>query len=85
MAALAFFIAALALISPALNATISNYAGERQGAVMGLNSAMTSLGRVTGPLLGGYIYDINIDYPFFSGALTLAFGLLVSFWGFRKR
>ena len=48
--ALGFFILALALIGPALNSYVSAFAGEHQGTVMGLNSAMTSLGRVVGPL-----------------------------------
>jgi DHA1 family multidrug resistance protein-like MFS transporter len=83
--ALSFFVLTLALIGPALNSYISNFAGEHQGTVMGLNSAMTSLGRVVGPLWGGYIYDINIEYPFFSGAATLLLGLLVSLVGLRKQ
>ena len=83
--ALGFFILALALISPALNSYISNFAGEHQGTVMGLNSAATNLGKVIGPLWGGYIYDINIDYPFFSGAATLLLGLLVSLFGLQKQ
>lgn len=82
--ALGFFILALALIGPALNSYISNFAGDRQGTVMGLNSASSSLGKVLGPLWGGYIYDINIEYPFFSGAATLLLGLLVSLFGLRK-
>jgi hypothetical protein len=52
---------------------------------MGLNSAMTSLGRVVGPLWGGYLYDINIECPFFSGAATLALGLLVSLFRLPKQ
>jgi len=83
--ALGFFILALALIGPALNSFISNFAGEHQGTVMGLNSASTSLGRVIGPLWGGYIYDIHIEYPFYSGAVTLLLGLLVSLIGLRKQ
>jgi MFS family permease len=83
--ALGFFILALALIGPALNSYISNFAGENQGTVMGMNSAMTSLGRVVGPLWGGYIYDINIEYPFFSGAATLLIGLLVALFAFRNQ
>ncbi len=84
MLALGFFILALALIGPALNSSISNFAEEKQGTVMGLNGAFTSLGRVVGPLWGGYIYDINIDYPFFSGAATLLLGLVVGIIGLRK-
>ncbi len=83
--ALGFFILTLALIGPALNSYISAFAGEHQGTVMGLNSAMTSLGRVVGPLWGGCIYDINIEYPFYSGAATLALGLLVSLFRLRKQ
>ena len=83
--ALGFFILTLALIGPALNSYISNFAGEHQGTVLGLNSAFTSLGKVIGPLWGGYIYDINIEYPFFSGAATLLLGLLVSLIGLQKQ
>ncbi len=83
--ALAFFTAALGLISPVLNAFVSTVAGERQGAVMGLNGAATSLGRVTGPLWAGYLYEVNMEYPFISGALTLLIGLLISFFGIKQR
>jgi DHA1 family multidrug resistance protein-like MFS transporter len=83
--ALGFFILSLALIGPALNSYLSGFAGENQGTVMGLNSAANSLGRVVGPLWGGYLYDINIEYPFFSGAMSLFVGLLVSLLGLRKQ
>ena len=83
--ALGFFILSLALIGPALNSYLSGFAGENQGTVMGLNSAANSLGRVVGPLWGGYLYDINIEYPFFSGAASLLVGLLVSLVGLRKQ
>jgi DHA1 family multidrug resistance protein-like MFS transporter len=83
--ALGLFMLAIALIGPALNSTISAFAGESQGTVMGLNSAVTSLGRVVGPLWGGYIYEIDLTYPFFSGAATLAFGLLISLVSLRKQ
>ena len=82
--ALGIFILAIALIGPALNSFISSVAGEHQGAVMGLNSAFASLGKVVGPLWGGCIYDINVEFPFFSGAATLLLGLLVCLIGLRK-
>ncbi len=81
---LGLFILSVALIGPALNSYISNFAGDHQGAAMGLNSASTSLGRVVGPLLGGYLYDIRIEYPFLSGATTLLIGFLVSIFGLQK-
>src|SRR5690554_6089291 len=50
LAVLAFFSLALGVIGPALNAYLSRFAGDRQGTVMGLNSAAGSLGKVAGPL-----------------------------------
>ncbi len=85
MAALAIFILALALIGPPLNSYISSLAGEHQGAVMGMNGASTSLGRVLGPLWGGYVYDQNMTWPFLSGAVTLSVGLAISLVGLRRQ
>lgn len=81
--ALGFFSLSLALVGPALNGYISRFAGERQGTVMGMNSAATSLGRIIGPLWAGYLYDLNLVYPFFSGAISLLLGLLVCLIGVR--
>ena len=78
LAALAFIMLALSLLSPSLNASISRYGGEHQGVLMGLNNAMISLGRVLGPLWGGYLYDLNMDFAFYSGAVMLAIGWVVS-------
>jgi len=78
LAVLAFIMLALSLLSPSLNASISRYGGEHQGALMGVNNAMISLGRVLGPLWGGYLYDVNMNYAFYSGAVMLAIGWMVS-------
>lgn len=78
-----FFILAIALIGPALNAYLSAFGGEHQGALMGLNTAFASLGRVFGPLWAGFIFDINMMYPFASGAVTLFAGFLFAMLGLR--
>ncbi|HEX2995045.1 MAG TPA: MFS transporter [Anaerolineales bacterium] len=83
--ALSFFSLTLALTGPALNAYISRFAGERQGTLMGLNSAATSLGRVIGPLWGGYLYEVNIEFPYLSGAAALVLALLVSWLGVHEQ
>lgn len=76
--AAAFFILAVALIGPALNSYLSTFGGEHQGALMGLNTAFASLGRVFGPLWAGFVFDVNIVYPFTSGAVVLLIGFMVS-------
>jgi DHA1 family multidrug resistance protein-like MFS transporter len=76
--ALGFFTLMLALIGPALNSHISRFAGEQQGTVMGLNSAASSLGRVVGPLLAGPLFDLHVEYPLWSGAVTLLLGSILA-------
>jgi len=72
------FILAAALMGPALNGYLSNFGGEHQGALMGLNTAFASFGRVFGPLWAGFSFDANPVYPFASGALILLAGFAVS-------
>jgi len=76
--ATAFFLLAVALISPPLTAYISTFGGENQGAMMGMNTAFASLGRVAGPLWAGFSFDMNMSYPFISGAVTLLVGFSIS-------
>jgi DHA1 family multidrug resistance protein-like MFS transporter len=82
--AVGLFALALALIGPALNAYIAGFGGERQGAVMGLNSAAASLGKVAGPLWAGYLYEVNIEYPYLSGAGAFLLSTLVCIVGFAS-
>lgn len=85
LAVLAFFSLALGVIGPALNAYLSRFVGDRQGTVMGLNSAAGSLGKVAGPLAAGYLYEVNIEYPFGSSAAALLLGVVVFAAGLRSR
>jgi MFS transporter, DHA1 family, multidrug resistance protein len=85
--AVGVFSLALALIGPALNAYMSRFGGEHQGVLMGLNGAASSLGKVVGPLWAGYLYEVNIEYPYFSGTGALLLGLLVciiGMWAARR-
>jgi DHA1 family multidrug resistance protein-like MFS transporter len=72
------FTLAVALIGPALNSILSAFGGDHQGALMGLNTAFASMGRVIGPLWAGFIFDVNIAFPFISGMVTLFLGSIFS-------
>lgn len=37
----------------------------------GLNSAYTSLGNIAGPLVAGYLFDIDINFPYISASIVL--------------
>jgi MFS transporter, DHA1 family, multidrug resistance protein len=83
LATLAIFTMAMAVGAPALNSALSRLAGENQGTMMGLNTASASLGRVAGPLWAGYLYEINIEYTYYSGAIVLLIDLLISLAAWR--
>ncbi|WP_336825164.1 MFS transporter [Sporosarcina sp. USHLN248] len=69
------------LIRPAVTSYLSKIAGDEQGFVGGMNSMFTSIGNIFGPILGGMLFDIHLDYPFYCAALFLVMGIiLVLFW-----
>jgi DHA1 family multidrug resistance protein-like MFS transporter len=69
------------LIRPAITNYLSKIAGNEQGFVGGMNSFFTSLANVFGPVLGGMLFDVNINYPFyFSSAVIVLCLVLTLFW-----
>jgi DHA1 family multidrug resistance protein-like MFS transporter len=49
-----------------------------QGATMGLSNSFMNLGRIVGPLWAGFIFDVNVNYPYLSGAGVMFVGFLIS-------
>lgn len=73
-----FFILSKTLLRPAAFALISKRSTASQGAAMGLSSSFMSLGRIAGPIWAGFIFDVNVNYPYLSGAVIMFIGFLVS-------
>lgn len=73
-----FFVFATALLTPAISALTSKRAETQQGMAMGLSNSFMSLGRIAGPLLAGFVYDLNLILPFISGALVMLAGFITS-------
>lgn len=67
------------LIRPAITTYLSKIAGHEQGFVGGMNSMFTSLGNIIGPLLGGMLFDLNVNLPFQFAAVVLILALLITF------
>jgi len=76
--ATAFFILSKTLLRPAAFALISKQATAGQGAAMGLSNSFMSLGRIVGPIWAGFIFDINLNYPYLSGAIFMLVGFVLS-------
>ncbi|MFP3125753.1 multidrug efflux MFS transporter NorA [Ectobacillus funiculus] len=69
------------LFRPAVTSYLSNIAGNEQGFVGGMNSMFTSLANISGPILGGILFDIDINYPYYFATVVLAPGIaLTLFW-----
>lgn len=73
-----FFILSKTLLRPAAFSLISKRASAGQGAAMGLSSSFMSLGRIVGPIWAGFIFDVNVNYPYLSGAAIMFVGFLIS-------
>lgn len=69
------------LIRPAVTSYLSKIAGDEQGFVGGMNSMFTSLGNVLGPIVGGMLFDINLNYPFYFSTIVIVFCVIIaSLW-----
>ncbi|MNN93634.1 Major Facilitator Superfamily protein [compost metagenome] len=53
-------------------------ADHQQGYIAGLNSAFTSLGNIAGPVIAGFLFDVNINYPFLSASIVLLLCFILS-------
>ena len=69
------------MIRPAVTNYLSRIAGNDQGFVGGMNSFFTSLANVFGPILGGVLYDVDIEYPFLFSVVVMIICLIITmFW-----
>lgn len=76
-----FIFVGFDLIRPAATSYLSKIAGNEQGFVGGMNSMFTSLGNIFGPILGGILFDINLNYPYYFATIVLTLGVILAlFW-----
>lgn len=62
---------AIDILRPAISTQMSMVAKDQQGYVAGLNSAFTSLGNIIGPIVAGFLFDIDVNYPYTMACLIL--------------
>lgn len=73
-----FFVVSNAMLNPAVSALISKRTTRGQGFTMGLNNAFLSPGRISGPLWAGVVFDLNINFPYLTGATITVIGFCLS-------
>jgi DHA1 family multidrug resistance protein-like MFS transporter len=37
-----------------------------------------SLGRIAGPIWAGFVFDVNVNYPYLSGSVIMLIGFFIS-------
>ena len=79
------FVIANSMMRPGVSSLTSKRSNLGQGAAMGLNNSFMSLGRIFGPILAGYTFDININYPYILGSITMFAGLILAFFFIDKK
>jgi DHA1 family multidrug resistance protein-like MFS transporter len=72
------FVLITAFFRPAVHSLTSQRATVGQGAAMGLSNSFVSLGRVIGPVWAGVVFDLNLSFPYISGAVILFIVFLLS-------
>jgi DHA1 family multidrug resistance protein-like MFS transporter len=65
------FVFSNAMLRPAISSLISRNGGDQQGTVLGINNSFMSLGRVIGPMWAGLMIDVNLTFPYITGAVIM--------------
>ncbi|MFF2447949.1 multidrug efflux MFS transporter NorA [Neobacillus sp. NPDC058068] len=68
------------LFRPAVTSYLSTAAGNEQGFVGGMNSMFTSLANISGPIIGGILFDIDINYPYYFATVILVLGIILTLY-----
>lgn len=85
-AAVTFLGLGTGFINPSLSGSISLLTSKsEQGSVMGVNQSLSALGRIVGPIAGGWLYrDVSHQSPFWAASLVAGLSLIIGFSIFRR-
>lgn len=60
------------IFNPSITSLVSRAAGpNEQGAVLGLNQSLAALGRIFGPAIAGFLFQISPGTPFATGGIII--------------
>ncbi len=76
----------IGVISPTVNGMISLLASsEDQGEALGVSQSLSALGRIIGPLIGGWVYrEYGPSTPFFFAGVVMLLAILLGAKSYRK-
>ncbi len=75
----AIFSAGNSLLRPSISTLVTKTTlDEGQGSSVGIMQSFDSLGRILGPVTGGIVFDLNINFPYLLGTFVLIAVLISS-------
>ena len=73
-----FFVLSNSMLRPGVASLTSKRTDSAQGVTMGISNSYMSLGRIVGPLWAGHALDLDIHFPFLTGAAIMLIAFLAS-------
>lgn len=67
------------LLRPAITTLLTKLSSNNNGLINGLNTSLTSIGNIIGPLISGSLLDMNTHYPYIVVAIILGMSYLMTF------
>lgn len=74
-----FVFEAFDLLRPAITTLLTKMSTANQGLLNGINMSLTSVGNIIGPLISGYLLDVNYQYPYLVVAIFLIISWVITF------
>lgn len=84
IAFMAVFSAGVGLMRPSITAAVSKRTESGQGTAMGILNGYDSLGRATGPVLGGFMLDQGLNYGYYTAIIISILALITLAAGTKK-
>lgn len=67
------------MVNPSLNGSISLLSGkDEQGKNLGVSQSLSSMARIVGPAMGGYLFAMMMSSPFVAGGVASLLGLVLA-------
>lgn len=73
-----------ACVVPVVISLLSKQDRYGQGVTMGMNESMDSLGRIIGPLIGGFTFSFSIAFPFYTSAFIVLLLVVMAVYQSKK-
>lgn len=80
-----FVFEAFDMLRPTITTLLTKMSKTNQGLLNGVNMSLTSVGNIIGPLISGYLLDVNYQYPYWFVSIFLIISWVITLVLGRER